>query len=144
MPDRPTIDTHFSPARCSPFSCYLDASPPISRPPPFRSVLERLGLSDAAFKELLTAEIDEVLLTSADERQRARSPDCEAPPTSAPLPSLPILSKDDCLVFFCSHGYPMTGALLRVYRWAANLGIPHFNFECDIDWNDLSFLDVYD
>lgn len=144
LPDRPSI-AHFSPALRSPFSRYLDSSPPPpGRPPPFRSVPERLGISDAAFEALLAAEIDEVLLPAAEERRRMRSPECEASPVSPSSPPWRVLSKDDCLTLCRGNDYPTTGVLLGVYEWAANLGIPHYNFEHDIDWNDLSFLDAYD
>lgn len=74
---------HFSPARGSPFPRYLGNSSTTAPPPHFRSIPERLGLSDAEFNDLLTAEIDEVLLEAAEECGRARSPVCEfAHPTS--------------------------------------------------------------
>lgn len=61
LPDRPTI-SHFSPAYISPFARYLGIPPAPDRPPPFRPVHTRLGISKSEFDALLTAEIDEVLV----------------------------------------------------------------------------------
>lgn len=139
-----TTFIHFSPARRSPFAHYPGTPLATTRPPPFRSAPERLGLSDSKFDALLTQEIDEVLLASEEERRQSRLPPREEPSPSEPSQALPILSKDDCLAFFRLHGHPTSGSLLGVWRWAANLDIPKFNFEREMDWNDLSFLNAYD
>lgn len=140
LPSRPTL-LHFTPARRPLFSKYLGIPPATPRPPPSRSIPERLGLTEAEFDTIIFAEIDEVLLASADERRRARETKTSASETSQ---TLQILSKDDCLAYFRTHGYPTFGSLLGVYWWAANMGYSRFDYESDIDWNDLSFLDAYE
>jgi hypothetical protein len=40
--------------------------------------------------------------------------------------------------------YPTMGPLLGVFRWAANLGIPRFNFDIEFHELDISLLDAYD
>ena len=144
LPDRPTI-SHFCPARTSPFAHYLGTPPAESGPPPFRPVHTRLGISESEYEALLTSEIDEVLVAAEEDRRRARAPICDPPDSSAP-PSR-FLSKDDCLAYFRTHGYPTAdspGSLWGMYWWAANLGDARFNFEFDFDKDDLNILNAYD
>lgn len=92
----------------------------------------------------MTSEIDVVLLASVDGRRQAKDPVQVVPSLTDSNPTLPVLTKDDRLRFFRTHGHPAPGALLGVYRWATDLGMTHFNFEFDFDRDDLSLLDAYD
>lgn len=138
--DRPTF-IHFTPAKRSPFGRYLGLPVEESRPPLFQPVHARFGLTEEAFEAELKLEIDEVLLTAADERERDKEHACCSSSQSASTP-LRILSKDDYLKLLHDRGLPLTGPLLGVYLWAADLGRTQFNF--DFDHDDLSILDAFD
>ena len=143
LPDRPSI-CHFSPALGSPFSRYLGLPVSQSRPPPFRPVHERLGLSEGAFGDLLKAEIDEVLLASEEYRRSSEESECALPPTLESMPNLVLLSKEDCLKMIRRQSYPSCGSMLGVYWWAADLFRTRFNFDFDFAKDDLSILNAYD
>ena len=149
LPSRPTI-CHFAPTWSSPFDRYrkIKKTPEVVRPPPFRPVHDRLGLSKEAFDALLTAEIDEVLVSSEEERRRAKARDFEGPIGESSTPAAPLipLTKEDCLAFFRKNGYPdanSPGSLWGMYWWAADLGRSKFNFDFDFDKDDISILDAY-
>lgn len=150
LPSRTTL-CHFAPAWRSPFTRYV--KPPTTteevRPAPFRSIHARLGISKEKFDALLTEEIDEVLVTSAEERRRAKEREFEGPAggSSTPDNSLVPLTKEDCLDLFRKNGYPdanSPGSLWGMYWWAADLGRAKFNFDFDFDKDDFSILDAYD
>jgi hypothetical protein len=54
------------------------------------------------------------------------------------------MTKEDGLCLFRNQGFPTTGPLLGVYWWAADLGWARFDYESDVNWDDLSFLNAYD
>jgi hypothetical protein len=143
LPDRPTF-FHFTPAKRSPFMRYSKAPIPEERPPPFRPIHVRLGISEKEFEEGLKEEIDSVLVPLAESRRRAKESGSEAPPPPQPTPSLQVMTKEDALRFFRQREFPTTGPLLGVWWWAADLGWSRFDYESDVDWNDLSFLNAYD
>jgi hypothetical protein len=142
LPDRPTL-CHFSSAWRSPFARYLGLPEVATRPPPFRSVPERLGLTEEAFEANVRAEIDDVLLEFEEERRRAREGDGVSSTPTPPPPPLSVMTTEDGLRFFRNRGFPTTGPLLGVYRWAADLGCSCFDYESDVNWDDLSFLNAY-
>ena len=143
LPDRPSL-CHFAPAIASPFSRYLGLPVVQPRPPPFRPVHERLGLSEEAFEALLKEEIDEVLMASEEYRRSMEVSEDDLPSGSVQMPPLQVLSKEDCLKIFRTQGYPSSGSLLGVYWWAADLYWTRFNFEFDFARDDLSILNAYD
>lgn len=113
-------------------------------PPPFRPIHARLGLSEERFEKLLTAKIDDVLLTAKANRRREREGDCDGPTTSVPVQELHVLSKDEAYRFVETRGFPKTGPMLGVYWWAADLGRARFNFDFDFDRDDINILNAYD
>jgi hypothetical protein len=123
---------------------YSKAPIPEERPPPFRPIHVRLGISEKEFEEGLKEEIDSVLVPLAESRRRAKESGSEAPPPPQPTPSLQVMTKEDALRFFRQREFPTTGPLLGVWWWAADLGWSRFDYESDVDWNDLSFLNAYD
>ena len=143
LPDRPSF-IHFAPAYGSLFDRYRGIPVAAPRPPPFRSVHARLGLSEEAFDALLKAEIDDILLTSAENRRCLKEAECVSTATLEQIPPLRVLSKDDCLRIFQKQGHPTSGSLLGVWWWAADLFRTRFNFEFDFAKDDLSILDAYD
>ena len=144
LPDRPTF-MHFAPVRRSPFEKYLKKPCPADQPPPppFRPVHARLGISEEEFEARLKEEIDEVLIAEAETRRQAREVD-RAPPPPSPSPPLTVMTKADGLRFFRDREFPTTGSLLGVYWWAADLGWARFDYESEVNWDDLSYLDAYD
>ena len=97
MPDRPTF-FHFTPARRSPFAHYFKNFVVENRPPPFRPVHERLGLSEEEFEARLTLEINSVLKPLADTRRRDKDLEDESlTAPSATIPALPVMTKEDGL-----------------------------------------------
>lgn len=144
LPDRPTI-CHFSYA--SPYAHYRGLPPAAPKPPPFRPIHARLGISESEFEARITSEIDEVLFEVEEERRRARAPTPSTLVEEAPSSSLKPLSKEDCLAYFRTHGYPTPdspGSLWGMYWWAADLGSSRFNFEFDFDKDDINILNAYD
>ena len=89
------------------------------RPPHFRSIPSRLGISEETFDAHLTSKIDSILMASAENRRRARERDCAS--TSVPIPALHVLTKEDNLEFFRNRDFPTTSALFGVYQWARTL-----------------------
>ena len=85
-------------------------------------------------------EINETLRVCFAERRLNRL----FPPDSIASPTPRILTQEDCLQLFITTGVPSSGSLLGVYRWAANLGVAHFNFETDFSPEDITLLDAYD
>jgi hypothetical protein len=139
LPDRPTF-FHYIPARRTPFMRY--SKTPILEdrpPPPFRPVHVRLGISEEEFEAGLKLEIDSVLEESC---RRVTDPE-EASP-STPIPPLTVMTKENGLRFFRNREFPTTGPLLGVWWWAADLGWSRFDYESDVNWDDLSFLNAYD
>ena len=147
LPDRPTI-CHFASARCSPFARYLGLPEVTTRPPPpFRSIPERLGISEEDFEAKLVSEIDEALLEFEEERRRSSEvePPLLPPPLDPHVPLVP-LTKEDCLAYFRRNGYPNAsspGSLWGMYHWAANLGRAKFFPDVAFDEEGLSILNAY-
>ena len=125
-PDRVTLQP---PAfhKSSPFERYEATAAPAPTEDPYRFVLARLGIDKAEFDARIATEVDELLGDLRDQRRR----------------DIP-LTKDDCLQYFQQQDEYPTGALLGVYRWAADLGIPRFNFECGDTAEDYNLLNAYD
>jgi hypothetical protein len=114
------------------------------RPSCFPPVHTRLGLSEEEFETLLTTKIDDFLLAEKEARRRDKELDCDAPSSSTPTPSLPVLTKDEAFCFIEAHGLPKTGPILDVLWWVADIGWTRFNFDFDFDRDDLSILNAYD
>ena len=145
LPDRPTF-FHYPPVWRSPFERYIKGPRTVDPPPPtpLRPVHTRLGISEKEFVERLREEIDCVPTEGVESWQRPEAPENETPPLPSPMPPLTVMTKEDALRFFRHREFPTSGSLLGVYRWAADLGWARFDYESEVDWNDLSFLNAYD
>jgi len=94
-----------------------------------------MGITEAELEEHATREARSLL----DQFRAERALERLFPPEASR-----ILTKEDCLQFFRITGYPTTGSLVGVYRWAANLDEAKFNFEEPADLQGYSFLNAYD
>lgn len=93
------------------------------------------NLPEEVFEAQVTKEVEDLLLAMRAERQLNRLS------TNPQLQR--ILTKEDCMTLFRATGVPPPSALWGVYRWAADLGWAHANFELD-DSGNYDFLDAYD
>lgn len=135
-PDRVTLTPPVR-SNLSPFQRYYATAPEAPRPVR-RAAWVRLGISEETFNRRVTQEINEALREMAAERALARITEG----ASVEFPR--VLSKEDCLTLFNATGVLTSGSLYGVYRWAADLDIPKFNFDTEPVGDDYSFLNAYD
>ena len=95
-----------------------------------------MGITEEELQARVKVEVDSLLCGMKAEREWERIV------ASSSSDSPRVLSKEDCMTLFRATGVPPPGPLWGVYRWAADLGITHFNFEGE--GSDYSYLDAYD
>lgn len=141
LPDRPTF-FHFAPARPSPSARFDKNQVEEVRPPPFRAVHERLGISAEEFEACLVQEIDSVL----DEGRSSRTQELKSDDLSSPVEMnqpLTVMTKADCLRLL-GHQALTTGSLLGMYYWAADLGWARYRYDFDLNRDDTDLLNAFD
>jgi hypothetical protein len=141
LSDRPTF-FHFAPARRPPFAWFNKNLVEDVRPPPFRPVHERLGLSAEEFEARLALEVDSLL----EEGRRSRAEELEGDsttPSEDTAPPLTAMTKTDALRFI-GHRALTTGSLQGIFRWAADLGWARYRYDFDLDRDDTNLLEAFD
>ena len=98
---------------------------------------QRLQITEEELANRIIREIDDVLIQHRNERQWAR-----LIPGDDNLQR--ILNKEDCLTLFRAYGYPTSGPLMGIYRWAADLGWAQYNYEADFTPENIAALGEYD
>jgi hypothetical protein len=141
LPNRPTF-FHFTPPHRSPFARYLKLPAVEPRPPPFRSVHERLGLSEEEFKARLQVEIDNLLAPLEEPCDQAGDLEGGSHP-SITTPTLSVMTKEDGLRFLRNRALTI-GSLLGMFRWAADLGWARYCYDFDFNRDDTSLLEAFD
>jgi hypothetical protein len=95
----------------------------------------RLQIPIAELEAKIDQEVDEMLRVARLERR-----------VDSLFPASPqlqrILTKEDCLLMLATNGYPSTGPMIGIYRWAADLGHATYNFVREEEGYE--FLNAYD